>query len=141
MRLHSSHKLSNVERRQYDWLGGCNSYTPHYSTTSSTVIVNEHHGSTCLVSRVDSAHHLHGVGEMRTSLQETGEKQVWIAWSTIRLPEALLKMMIIMRDSTYRTCLHTPIAVCYWQEQQKEKNNTILQSKAFICISGRKYYK
>ena len=38
------------------------------------------------MSRVDSAHHLHGVGEMSTSLQETGEKQVRIAWSTIQLP-------------------------------------------------------
>ena len=33
-----------------------------------------------------SSHHLHGVGEMSTSLQETGEKQVRIAWSTIKLP-------------------------------------------------------
>ena len=41
--------------------------------------------STCLVSRVDSAHHLHGVGEMSISLQETGEKQVLIVWSTIKL--------------------------------------------------------
>jgi hypothetical protein len=37
---------------------------------------------------VDSAHHLglHGVGEMSTSLQETGDKQVRITWSTIKLP-------------------------------------------------------
>ena len=36
------------------------------------------------------------------SLQETGEKQVRtkIARSTIRLPAALLKMVIIMRDAT-----------------------------------------
>ena len=44
--------------------------------------------------------------QYQTNLQETGEKQVRIAWSTIRLPTALLKMMIIMRDATLWTCLH-----------------------------------
>ena len=82
----------------------------------------EQHDSTCLASRVDSAHHLYGVGEMSTSLQETGEKQVRIVWSTIRLPTALLKMMIIMRDATLWTCLHMPVAVWLRQEQPKEKN-------------------
>ena len=87
--------------------------------------MNEHHGSTCLVSRVDSAHHLYGVGEMRTSLQETGEKQVRIAWSTIRLPWALLKMMIIMRDSKNLP----PYASNGYlrQEQQKEKKENLLK--------------
>ena len=46
-----------------------------------------------------------GVGEMSTSLEETWEKQVRTAWSTIRLPEALLKMMI-MRDAAICTRLY-----------------------------------
>ena len=51
--------------------------------------------SACLVSWVDSAHHFYAVGQMSTSLQETVEHQVRIAWSTIRLLAEQLKMVIV----------------------------------------------
>ena len=56
--------------------------TRHTSYTApSTVSGNWAARFNCLVSQVDSAHHLHRADEMSTSLQETGEKHVRIAWS------------------------------------------------------------
>ena len=79
----------------------------------------EQHAFTCLVTRVDSAHHLYGVGETSTSLQETGNKHVRISWATIRLQAALLRMMIIVRVATLWACLHTPVAVVYGKNNRR----------------------
>ena len=40
----------------------------------------------------------------------------------IKMPVALLKMMIIMRDATLWTCLHTPVAVVYGKNNRRKKN-------------------
>ena len=68
-------QLNNVERAQ--WLEGQPQQLHATPATQRHLQLAgaEQLASTCLVSRVDSAHHLHGV-EMSTSLQETGEKQV-----------------------------------------------------------------
>ena len=85
-RTDSSHRLNNVGSAQ--WLEGQPQYLNAIPATHRHLPLagTEQFASTCLVSRVDSAHHLYGVGEMSTGLQETGEKQVRIAWSTIKLP-------------------------------------------------------
>ena len=82
MRFHSSHKLSNVERGQ--WQAG---RPQQLLATLQHIAIYRYRDwapQFYLPSvSIDSAHHLYGDSEMRTV-----EKQVRIAWSTIRLPWA-----------------------------------------------------
>ena len=86
MRQRQLTQLNNVKSAQ--WLEGQPQQLHATPATQRHLPLagTEQLASICLVFWVDSAHHLCGVGEMSTSLQETGEKQVWIGWSTIKLP-------------------------------------------------------
>ena len=75
------------------------------------------------------------------SLTGAKEKQVQIAWSMIRLPIRLFKMMIIMRRiRTHRTyAFQKPIEFVYKQEQQNTKMCSGFEQKpqlqSFFAIS------